>query len=282
MASRKARLTITFAVVVVVTLGALWVGTKLWHTAQNHFTATQCTIGEYDLDTDQASVAAQMVGAVTQYKTKADKHLPERATVLALAAGLQESKLRNLALHEGDRDSVGVLQQRPSQGWGGGDPARLNDVTEATREFLDALVTHKGWQHDTLAHAIQEVQISADGSAYAQHEVEAQALADALQGRVPAGISCTFDKPTVAATTTKVITLLRAQVTVATPTAAGLVIRVPGAAWQTASWFVANADRLGIDSVAYDGKLWSRSDGWKPAASAAKTAVVATLAKISS
>ena len=38
--------------------------------------------------------------------------------MLVLAAGLQESKLSNLAPGEGDRDSVGVLQQRPSQGWG--------------------------------------------------------------------------------------------------------------------------------------------------------------------
>jgi hypothetical protein len=281
MASRKTRLTITFTAVVVLALGIFFAARAIWHTAQNHFTAAQCTIGEYELDTDQASVAAQMVGAVSQYKTKAKKHLPERAAVLALAAGLQESKLRNLAVHEGDRDSVGVLQQRPSQGWGGGDPARLNDVTEATREFLDALVTHKGWQRDTLAHAIQEVQISADGSAYAQHEVEAQALADALQGHRAAGISCTFAKPTVVATTSKVVTLLQAQVPVTKPTATGLVISVPGAAWQTAAWFIANADRLGIDSVAYDGKRWSRSDGWKPASSAVSTAVVATMAKIS-
>ena len=62
--------------------------------------------------------------------------------------------------------------------------------------------------------------------------------------------------------------------------AAGLTIRVPGAAWQTTAWFIANADRLGIDSVAYDGKRWSRSDGWKPATTAAMTAVVATMAKI--
>jgi hypothetical protein len=277
MASRGVRLTIVFATVVVVALGALWGISKLWDTAKNHFTATQCTIGDYELDTDQASVAAQMVGAVSKY-TK--RKLPERAAVLVLAAGLQESKLRNLGPNEGDRDSVGVLQQRPSQGWGGGDPARLNDVSEATREFLDVLITHKGWQHDTLASAIQAVQISADGSAYAQHEPEAQALADALLGRRPAGISCTFDKPTIVATTTKVMSQLRHQVPAPKPSAAGLTITVPGAAWQTAAWFVANADRLGIDAVAYGGKRWSRTDGWKASTAATTSAVVATMAKI--
>ena len=49
-------------------------------------------------------------------------------------------RLRNLAPGDGDRDSVGVLQQRPSQGWGGGDPNALTDVGEATKEFLDALI----------------------------------------------------------------------------------------------------------------------------------------------
>jgi hypothetical protein len=276
MASRGSRLTIVFAAIVVIALGAFFGVRALWDSAQHHFTDSSCTVDAFVLDTDQASVAAQMVGAVSKYKV----HLPERAAVLVLAAGLQESKLRNLGPNEGDRDSVGVLQQRPSQGWGGGDPARLNDVTEATREFLDALLTHKNWRKAALAKAIQEVQISADGSAYAQHEPEAQALADALTGRRAAAVTCTFAKPTLVASTTKVATQLRQQVPVAKPTASGLTIRVPGAGWQAAAWFVANADRLGVDSVAYNGKRWSRSDGWHNAA-ASKSAVLATMAKIS-
>src|SRR5579864_4479187 len=67
--------------------------------------AEHCTVGDYDLDTDQAAVASTMVGVVTS------RGLPERAAVLALAAALQESKLQNLPPNAGDRDSVGVLQQ---------------------------------------------------------------------------------------------------------------------------------------------------------------------------
>jgi hypothetical protein len=54
-------------------------------------------------------------------------------------------------------------------------------------------------------------------------------------------------------------------------------VRVPGAHWQTASWFVANADRLGIEQVSYAGRQWTRSDGWKKNAAAGSDAVVATM-----
>ncbi|HZZ97561.1 MAG TPA: hypothetical protein VFE19_11110 [Jatrophihabitantaceae bacterium] len=276
MAGRNSRLTIVFVAVVVVALAAFFGIRTLWRTAQDHFTSSHCDVGQYQLDTDQASVASTMVGAVSRYRPA----LPERAAVLVLAAGLQESKLQNLAPHTGDRDSVGVLQQRPSQGWGGGVASRLNDVTEATTEFLAALVRIKHWQKLPLAEAVQKVQISADGSAYAQHEPEAQALADALQGHKPAAISCTFAKPTLVATGTKVVGLLRQQLPVKHAAAQGKTVRVPGSGWQTVAWFVANADRLGVDSVEYHGKRWSRESGWQPAKSAGRGAVVATMATI--
>src|SRR5882672_3747646 len=94
----------------------------LWQAAQSHSTAQECKAGDYSVATDQASVASTMVGVVIK------RDLPERAAVLALAAALQESKLTNL--EAGDRDSVGVLQQRPSQGWGSA--AQLQDIHYAT------------------------------------------------------------------------------------------------------------------------------------------------------
>jgi hypothetical protein len=175
-----------------------------------------------------------------------------------------------------------VLQQRPSQGWGGGNAAKLNDVAEATKEFLDHLVQITGWQSLPLAEAVQDVQISADGSLYAQHEPEAQALADALQGHVPAGISCTFAKPTAVATVSTVAAQVKKNLPVNPPvTVAGTAdvagsVEVPGAAWQTASWFVANADQLGIAQVGYAGQQWTPAHGWQKAATPA-TEVVATM-----
>jgi hypothetical protein len=272
MALRSRKVVVALvATVAVVVAGVIWLP-KLWQTAKDQMAADTCTIGAYDLDPDQAVVAATMVGAVTRYRIE----LPERASVLALAAGLQESKLRNLAPGEGDRDSVGVLQQRPSQGWGGGNAATLNDVGEATKEFLDHLIKIDGWQTLSLADAVQRVQISADGGAYAQHEIEAQTLADALSGRKPADITCSFDKPTKVATAAVVATQVKQELGVRTPTVTGLTVTVPGAHWQTVAWFVANADRLGIDEVRYDGKVWSRTGGWKSSHDSA-AAVTATL-----
>jgi hypothetical protein len=278
MATRRTKAVVGVLVVAGVAVGGGFGLHSLWDTAKSHFAVDNCSIGSYDLDPDQAAVASTMVGAVTKYRIQ----LPERAAVLVLAAGLQESKLTNLAPGEGDRDSVGVLQQRPSQGWGGGDPTKLNDVGEATKEFLDKLVEVPNWSTMPLADAVQKVQISADGSLYAQHEAEAKVLADALQGRTPGAISCDFQKPTKVATTAKVAEQARTQLGIdsATPTSS-LTVRVPGARWQTAAWFVANADRLGIERVDYAGKSWTRGDGWKQSPTASSTAVVATMYDLS-
>src|SRR4051794_37590102 len=124
MAARSTKLVAVLVLVAAVGVGAVVGARKLIELAKTHYTYDHCAVGEYDLDLDQAVVAAQMVGEVSKYTPA----LPEHAAVLVLAAGLQESKLRNLLPNEGDRDSVGVLQQRPSQGWGGGDAAKLNDV----------------------------------------------------------------------------------------------------------------------------------------------------------
>ena len=199
--------------------------------------------------------------------------------MLVLAAGLQESKLSNLASGDGDRDSVGVLQQRPSQGWG--TIEQLSDLHFATGAFLDALVKQPDWQTKSLADAIQTVQISSDGSLYAKHEPEAQALADALSGANPAGISCSFPKPTVVATPQQVATGLTADLPVNTPSidSAQNSLTVPGASWATAAWLVANADRYGIDSVSYAQRTWTRTKSWHVQSDASSDAVTATMQK---
>ena len=272
MATRRTRVTITaLLAVALVALGAAWLP-RLWDKAKSHLTADVCTVQGYDIDPDQASVAATMIGSVTKFRIA----LPFRASVLVLMAGLQESKLRNLAPGDGDRDSVGVLQQRPSQGWGGGKAATLTNVGEATREFLEALVQVRNWQTMAPADAIQAVQISADGSAYAQHQSEATTLASALQGTKPAAISCSFDKPTQVAAPATVAQRARTELGITTPAASGRTVRVPGAHWQTAAWFVANADRLGIEEVDYAAHTWTRSNGWH-ASKASAAAVVATM-----
>lgn len=281
---RPVRVLVALALTAGVVIAGAYALHRLYAGSDTAATPEVCTVGDYELSPDQAAVAATMVGAVTRYRPV----LPHRATVLVLAAALQESKLTNLAPGDGDRDSVGVLQQRPSQGWGsvaGQDDsiaartARLTDVGEATREFLAALVKVARWRTMPLADAIQTVQISADGTLYAQHEPEATALAAALQGLKAAAISCSFAAPTAVAPATTVAAQARKQLGITTPAATSTGVRVPGAGWQTAAWFVANGDRLGIEQVGYAGRRWTRTSGWKTDATMSRAAVTAVLAK---
>ena len=207
------------------------------------------------------------------------RQLPERAAVLTIGAALQESKLRNLAAGTGDRDSVGILQQRPSQGWG--TAAQISNVQYATGKFLDAVVKVPNWQSDSLATVVQAVQVSADGAAYAQHEAEAQAdlrRTGRGQGRwasaAPSASRGSWPAPPRSSRRSGEPAGEHAR------SQAGARSRSAGAGWATASWFVCNADSLGIDSVAYNGQNWSRSKGWKPDAAATKAAVIATMAKV--
>ncbi|MFD6152973.1 C40 family peptidase [Streptomyces sp. NPDC060243] len=102
--------------------------------------------------------------------------VPARGQVIALAVALQESGLRNLAY--GDRDSVGLFQQRPSQGWGTAEEIR--DPVHAATRFYEALREVDGWQSLSLTQAAQAVQRSALPDAYAKWEDLALALQTAL------------------------------------------------------------------------------------------------------
>jgi hypothetical protein len=269
VASRTRRGSIALLVVVVV-LAGLAVGVRtLWRAAQSVVKPDGCDFGSYSLDTSQAQIASVIVGVVLK------RDLPERAAVLTIGAALQESKLRNIASGQGDRDSVGILQQRPSQGWG--TAAQIADVHYAAGKFLDAVVRVPNWQNDSLATVVQTVQFSADGSAYARHEDEAQAISDALFGNNPAAVSCKFNKPTKSATPAAVAASLSRDLPVQKPTVATKTVSVGGAGWATAAWFVCNADQLGIESVRYSGKQWSRTKGWTNDPKISGSAVVATL-----
>ncbi|MBB2943652.1 hypothetical protein FB565_003381 [Actinoplanes lutulentus] len=103
--------------------------------------------------------------------------VPEQGIVIAVATALQESRLRNL--RGGDRDSIGLFQQRPSQGWG--TPKQLRDPAYQTQKFYDKLLTIDGWPDMRLTEAAQAVQISAFPEAYAKHTSSATKLVTALK-----------------------------------------------------------------------------------------------------
>jgi hypothetical protein len=117
--------------------------------------------------------AEQIGNARVIAKVGHDRHLPERATVIALATAKQESQLINL--NYGDRDSLGLFQQRPSQGWG--TPQQLQNPAYAAGKFYDVLVRVPGWQTGRLTDVAQAVQRSGFPDRYQQWEGMATALA---------------------------------------------------------------------------------------------------------
>ncbi len=115
--------------------------------------------------------------------------MPARAATIALATAYQESDLTNL--EGGDRDSLGLFQQRPSQGWG--TPEQILDPVYATNAFYDALAEVDGYESMEITVAAQRVQRSGFPDAYADHEADGRALASALTGNSPHAFGCDID-----------------------------------------------------------------------------------------
>jgi hypothetical protein len=134
---------------------------------------------------------AQMDNAVTIVEVGKRMNLPKRASLVAIVTALQETRLRNLAnsrvpssltgAHEGvgsNFDSVGLFQQRPSQGWG--TAAELMDPAIAAGRFYARLAKVSGWEKLSVGAAAQAVQRSAFPSAYDKHQPQAQKIVDAI------------------------------------------------------------------------------------------------------
>ncbi len=127
--------------------------------------------------------AEQRGNAATIVSVGRSLGVSDHGIVIALAAAMQESSLRNLS--HGDRDSVGLFQQRPSQGWGSA--AALQDPVTATKRFFTGNPGHTrglldiaGWSSMNVTTAAQAVQVSAYPKAYAQWEKTAQSLLASL------------------------------------------------------------------------------------------------------
>jgi murein DD-endopeptidase MepM/ murein hydrolase activator NlpD len=125
---------------------------------------------------------AQLRIAAVIVQVGQDLKVPPRGWVIAVATALQESHLQNLPNlgPNNDHDSIGVFQQRPSQGWG--TPEQLADPAYQARRFFEKLVAVPGWQSMALTVAAQRVQVSAFPNAYAKHEPLAAKTVDALTG----------------------------------------------------------------------------------------------------
>ncbi len=229
------------------------------------------------------------------------RSLPVRAVSIALATAWQESGLRNL--DHGDRDSLGLFQQRPSQGWGTAEEVR--DPVHASNRFYDALTKIPGYREMPITEAAQRVQLSGYPDAYADHEPDARLLSSALTGRQPGALTCTVHEPA------EVDEDASLDDTGLTRRAAGVRRELERAfgdlplggfapegvqtghmassahydgraidiffrpvtdanrqrGWAVASWLVANAGRLDVATVIFDDRIWRAGDrsseGWR-------------------
>ncbi|MFE3860295.1 C40 family peptidase [Streptomyces goshikiensis] len=127
--------------------------------------------------------AEQVPNAKTIQATGVAMHVPVRGQVVALATALQESGLRNLTY--GDRDSLGLFQQRPSKGWGTAN--QILDPVHAATKFYEELKKSSGWQSLSVTQAAQAVQKSGFPEAYAKWEPLAIALQKAIEPLLPKG-----------------------------------------------------------------------------------------------
>jgi hypothetical protein len=261
---RFSRGVITIAIIVVVlavgvSAGLYWVLKRVPQLAepQDAFCSVTTPDGVRSLLPEQAQIAATIAAVAAR------RRLPERAVVIAYATAMQESKIQNLDW--GDRDSVGVFQQRESQGWGS--KKQLMDPVYATNKFFAALVKVKNYRKIPLAEAAQAVQRSAGGYAYAPHETEAKILAAAFTGRVPKAVHCWYPSDKTPAPRPRTAEA-RKQLARAMGSTA-ITTRKRG--WLVAAWSVAHAETYALRKVNYDGATWVNdfeTDGWQQSGSA--------------
>jgi hypothetical protein len=246
-----------------------------------------------ELDLEQSANAALIAAISVQ------RGMPARAATIALATAYQESDLRNLEY--GDRDSVGLFQQRPSQGWG--TRQQILDPTYSINAFYDALERIDSYPSMPVTEAAQEVQRSGFPDAYAEHEPDARVLASALTGNSRAAFWCTVDddrdeeSPDLddAGLTRRAEAVRSDLARTFGPLPLGGFApggvsegHMPGSAhyegraidvfvrpvsaankrrgWAVAGYLVGQADRLGIDTVIFDDRIWRAGDrsheGW--------------------
>lgn len=235
------------------------------------------------LSTEQAENAATIAAVGVR------RGLPARAVSIALATAYQESKIRNLDY--GDRDSVGIFQQRPSQGWG--DPDQLQDVRYAANAFYDELVKVDGYETMRITEAAQRVQRSGFPEAYEDHAEDGRALASALTGYSQGRFSCVVraeaggeQRERANGLTRRAGRVLRDLERAFGPQSTGGFSpggvddgHMEGSAhyegravdiffrpitpenqrrgWALAHYLVAHADRLRVKTVIYDGRIWT-------------------------
>jgi hypothetical protein len=240
------------------------------------------------LDFGQAADASIIAGVAARDR------LPREALIVAYATALQESKLENLSY--GDRDSVGIFQQRPSEGWG--TTAEIEDPAYATGAFFRALVKIPGWAKLPVDVAAQDVQRSADGAAYERYAQTGTALAADFTVK-PHEVTCWYTPATQAASAgvsakLNLSAALRRLGDVFGQPGAGdavtavrrarsggsaVISATRGDGWTVANWLVSNASSYGITQVSYGGYRWTAGlfeTTWQPDSGPVRAGIVSS------
>lgn len=290
---RRARLAVTAAALVF--LGVLgWLASLGWNAIFNRpaKVTTMCQVvgpvEVYSMDPEQLLNASAIADVAMQ------RNLPARALIVALATAQQESKLRNLDY--GDADSVGLFQQRPTQGWG--TKEQILVPTYAAGKFFDALLKVPNWQNLSVTQAAYEVQHNAYPDAYKDWEPRATALTGALTGTTTGQLTCRLAQPVTTGSVTAVTTGLQTDLAINHPSVVPLdskrtTITLTGLSGvgsgddtaakhrtaTVAAWAIAHAATDGITSVVIGDQEWRPDrNGWhtadQPAPAGAVTVTV--------
>jgi hypothetical protein len=235
------------------------------HTSGDDKTLGECTTkvgGRTVVLTDEQARNASLVAAIA-----IRRGMPAHAATIGLATALQESKLYNL--RGGDRDSLGLFQQRPSQGWG--TKEQILDPVHATNAFYDALQKYRGYETADITKIAQRVQKSGFPEAYRDHEGQGRVLASTLTGHSSAGLTCRLDAVKTSVAPQRVAADLAQQmgVTSVRPGEGTLTVTAPDrtTAWAVGQWAVARAETYGASRVSVGDRTWDRAagdDGWSP------------------
>ncbi|MDR0959295.1 MAG: hypothetical protein LBM23_02900 [Propionibacteriaceae bacterium] len=219
---------------------------------------------EATLTLEQSPNAAIIAG------TSVGRWLAPRAASIGLTTAFQESGIRNIDY--GDRDSVGLFQQRPSQGWG--TVEEIMDPHYATNAFYNVMVTIPGWESADLGDIAQEVQRSGFPDAYDKHVSTARLLASALVGQTPAALSCVTDETpepdpqtlinqigwTYSSRAVLTDTVLPDEASGSTATILRYETDAEATAWSVAA-FAQSWVCLGVTKVEVGGAVWSHASG---------------------
>jgi peptidoglycan DL-endopeptidase CwlO len=138
-----------------------------------------------DLDAEQRAIVDQIIAIGKQRK------LPPRAWQIAIQAGMTESRLHNLPY--GDRDSLGIFQMRPSQGWG--TVAQVTDPVYEINKFYDKLLMVPGWETQRPGDSAQHIERSAFPARYHQWEPLAVKVIGAVGGNVTEYVQASCSAP---------------------------------------------------------------------------------------